>query len=95
MEDRRDARERAQRERARGAFELWVPAAPQSEEQWRVLRRALRFPRSDDALLRRRVPGAVRIGAREDLLSDLERLRAAGIEAAVRPRSAGPGAAPS
>ena len=71
-------RERLQLERALGAFELRIDAAPTSEAGWRSLRRALRFSRADDAWLRARVPGRVRTGAEADLAGVLDRVREAG-----------------
>ena len=76
--DHRSERMRQQLERATGAFELRIDAAPASEAEWKSLRRVLRFSRADDAWLRERVPGPVRRGAEGDLRLVLERLEAAG-----------------
>jgi hypothetical protein len=78
--------EKLQRERATGAYELHVDRAPTTERGWRSLRVALRFARSDDELLRARVPGAVRKGAEADLLDVLARVRGAGHRGRIIPR---------
>ncbi|MGH0038374.1 MAG: hypothetical protein ACQGVK_25350 [Myxococcota bacterium] len=75
---------RAQRERAAGAWALWIEQRPGSEAEWSALRRALRFSRADEAWLRARVPGAVRRGARLDLEAAVEALRALGFRASLR-----------
>jgi hypothetical protein len=75
---------RDQRERALGAWSLWVDRRPESPAEWRALRRALRFSRADEAWLRERIPGPVRRGARVDLEGALAALRSAGVAASLR-----------
>jgi len=75
-----------QRERAQGSWELVVQVDPGDESALENLRRALRFPRSDREVLRAKLPGAVRRGARVDLVPLCEKLRARGLCAEVRRR---------
>ncbi len=83
-----DESSRAQWERAHGSFTLVVESLPGDEASWKILRKALRLSRADDAWLRERVPGVVRRGAREDLQTVAERVRAAGYQASVVERDA-------
>ncbi len=78
--------EAIQRERAVGAYALLIDVAPESEADWKKLRRTLRLPRADAEWLRTRVPGAIRHGARVDLQAPLEALLAAGFAARIAPR---------
>jgi len=80
------AQDAAQIERARGSWELVVQLDAREAEAVERLRRALRFTRADREALRAMLPGAVRRGARVDLLPMLEKLRSLGIPAEIRRR---------
>lgn len=82
--DAQQQAQRDQRERATGAWCLWIDGRPTDRAGWRTLRRTLRFSRADQAWLEDRIPGPVRRGARVDLEPLLESLRKAGIEASLR-----------
>jgi phosphoglycolate phosphatase len=75
-------------ERAHGSWELVVELDGEDEQAVEGLRRALRFSRSDRSMLRAMLPGAVRRGARVDLLPMLEKLRERGLDAKIRRRVA-------
>ena len=70
-----------QHERAHGTWALVVSEDPRQPDRLEMVRRVLRFKRFELPDLARRLPGAVRRGARTDLLPLLERLRAKGITA--------------
>lgn len=76
-----------QHERAMGAFVLVIESLPMNESEWRALRQALRLSRADEVWLRERVPGAVRKGARLDLVPVRDRVLETGQRAPVVERS--------
>lgn len=90
-----ESRDRAQQERARQSWELFVErpaipgaglADPDARASLQRLLRILRVKRSERVELLRRLPGVVRRGARVDLLPLATALREAGIACVLRRR---------
>ena len=79
--------EKAQQERATGAFVLVVEAAPADERSWKALRHALRLSRADVPWLKECVPGVVRRGAQSDLENVASRARVGGFQVRVVKKS--------
>jgi len=80
-----------QSERAQGAWHLRVLEPADDPDVLERVRRALRLKRREGEILARQLPGAVRRGARTDLLPLLDRLLAAGLRAELVRRPPGLG----